>query len=92
MSTSEVDVGGGEIVDALVIAAMVVVVDEGRDLGFEIAGKEVVFQQDAVFESLVPALDLALSHWMIGRAAQVLDLAVVEPLGEIARDVAGPVV
>jgi hypothetical protein len=45
----EVDVGRGEIVDALVIAAVVVVVDEGRDLGFEIAGKEVVFQQDAVF-------------------------------------------
>src|SRR5438046_394213 len=88
----EVDVGRGEIVDALVVAAVVVVVDEGRDLGFEIAGQEVIFQQDAVFESLVPALDLALGHWMIGRAAQVLDLAVVEPLGEIARDVAGPVV
>jgi cytoskeletal protein CcmA (bactofilin family) len=24
------------------------------------------------FESLVPALDLALSHWMIGHAAQVV--------------------
>src|SRR5437868_10214634 len=73
-AASEVDVGPGEIVDALVIAAVVVVVDKGRDLGFEVAGQEVVFQQDAVFESLVPALDLALSHWMIGRAAQVLDL------------------
>src|SRR5436305_1105166 len=91
-AASEVDVGRGEIVDALVVAAVVVVVDEGRDLGFEVAGQEVVFQQDAVFESLVPALDLALGHWMIGGAAQVLDLAVVEPLGEIARDVAGPVV
>ena len=29
---------------------------------------------------------------MIGRAAQVLDLAVVEPPGEVARDVAGTVV
>src|SRR5436305_6489110 len=91
-TASKVDVGRGEIVDTLVVSAMVVVVDEGRDLSFEVAGQEVVFQQDAVFESLVPALDLALGHWMIGGAAQVLDLAVVEPLGEIARDVAGPVV
>src|ERR1700704_28128 len=88
----EVDVGRGEIVDALVIAAVVVVVDEGRDLGFEIAGQEVVFQQDAVFEGLVPALDLALGHWMIGRAAQVLDAAGTEPFGQVARDIAGTVV
>src|SRR6266487_3419683 len=91
-AASEVDVGRGEIVDALVVAAVVVVVDKGRDLGFEVAGSEVVFQQDAVFESLVPALDLALRHWMIGRTAQVLDLALVEPLGEIARDIAGTVI
>ena len=88
----EVDVGWGEIVDALVVAAVVVVADEGRDLGFEIAGQEVVFQQDAVFECLVPALDLALGHRMIRRAAQMLDLAVVEPPGQVARDVAGTVV
>src|SRR5947207_5047691 len=48
-AASEVDVGRGEIVDALVVAAVVVVVDEGRDLGFEIAGQEVVFQQDGPF-------------------------------------------
>ena len=47
----------------------VVVVDEGGDLGFKIAREEIVLQQDAVLESLVPALDLALGHWMIGRAA-----------------------
>ena len=34
----EVDVGRGEIVDALVVAVVIVVVDEGRDLGFEITG------------------------------------------------------
>ena len=49
-AASEVNVGRGEIVDALVIAAVVVVVNEGRDLGFKVAGQEVVFQQDAVFE------------------------------------------
>ena len=39
---------------------VVVVVDEGLDLGFEIAGQKVVFQQDAILQGLVPALDLAL--------------------------------
>ena len=39
----EVDVGRGEIVDALVVAVVIVVVDEGRDLGFEITGQEVIF-------------------------------------------------
>jgi hypothetical protein len=55
----EVDVGWGEIVDALVVTAAVVVVNESGDLGFEIARKKVVFQQDAVLEGLVPTLDLA---------------------------------
>ena len=36
----EVDVGWGEIVDALVVTAVVVVVDEGGDLGFEVAGRK----------------------------------------------------
>src|ERR1700746_988660 len=80
-AASDVDVGVGEIVDALVVAAVVVVVDERGDLGFEIARQEVVFQQDAVLQGLVPALDLALSHRMIGRAAQMFDLPVGEPCG-----------
>jgi hypothetical protein len=61
-------------------------VDEGSDLGFQIAREEEVFQRDAVLEGLVPALDLALGHRMIGRAAQVFDLAIGEPSGEIAGE------
>jgi hypothetical protein len=34
----EIDVSRSEIAEALVIASMVVVLDEGRDLAFEIAG------------------------------------------------------
>lgn len=60
MVTPEIDVGGSEVVAALVIAPMVVVIDEGCDLGFEITRQEVVFEQDAVLQRLVPALDLAL--------------------------------
>jgi hypothetical protein len=51
----EVDVCRGKIVDAFVVAAMVIVVDEGGNLSFEIARQEIVFQQDAIFEGLVPA-------------------------------------
>src|SRR6476661_8367012 len=51
LAASEVDVGGREIVEALVIAPMIVVLDEGCDLGFEIAWQEVVFEQDAVSSS-----------------------------------------
>src|SRR5207244_12275088 len=74
-AASEVDVGRGEIVDALVVAAVVVVVDEGRDLGFEVAGQEVVLQQDAVFESLRPARDGALCHWMLWGVAPASHVA-----------------
>ena len=60
LATSEVDVGRGEVVEALVVSAMIVMLDEVRDLGFEVFQKEVVFQQDAVLQRLVPAFDLAL--------------------------------
>jgi hypothetical protein len=38
LSAPEVDVSRGKIVEALVIAGMVVMRHEGRDLAFEIAG------------------------------------------------------
>jgi len=46
--TAEVDIGRCEVVPTLVIAVVVVVIDEDFDLGFEITCQEVVFQQDAV--------------------------------------------
>jgi hypothetical protein len=39
LSSAEVDVGRREIVQALVIAAMIVVIDEGVDPGFQVAGR-----------------------------------------------------
>ena len=44
-----VDVGGGEIVDAFVVSAVVVVVDEGGNLRFEIAGQKVIFHHQRFF-------------------------------------------
>jgi hypothetical protein len=60
LSASEVDVSWGKIVEARVIAGVVVMRHEGRDLAFEIAGQVVVLKPDAVLERLMPALDLAL--------------------------------
>ena len=42
LASAEVDVGRRKIVEALMIAAMIVALDEGRDLGLEIAREEVV--------------------------------------------------
>src|SRR5215208_5469160 len=87
LPTAEVDVGGREIAEALVIAGMIVVLDEGGDLPFEIAGQVVILEQDAVLEGLVPALDLALCLRVIGRAANMLHALAVQPGGKIGRDV-----
>ena len=40
---SEVDVCGCDVVQALVVTLVIVVVDEGLDLGFEVTWQEVVF-------------------------------------------------
>ena len=39
---SEVDIGGCDVTEALVVAVIVVMVDEGVDLGLEIAGQVIV--------------------------------------------------
>src|SRR6266508_4588915 len=60
LTASEVDVGRGEVGDALVVSQVIVVGDEVADLGFEIAGQVVVLKQNAVLQRLMPSLDLAL--------------------------------
>jgi len=65
LAAPEVDVGWDQIVDALVVAAVVVVGHEGLDLVFQITGQIIVLQLDAVLDGLVPALDLALDHRMV---------------------------
>jgi hypothetical protein len=80
MAAPEVDVGGGEIVEALVIAPMVVMLDEGRDLCFEITRQELVFEQDAVLQRLVPSLDLALGLRMARRATGVIHVTIPQPV------------
>ena len=87
LGPAEVDVSRSKIVEALVIAGMVVMRHEGRDLAFEIAGQVVMLEQDAVLERLMPALDLALGLRMERRSADVLHVLLIQPLREIRRDV-----
>jgi hypothetical protein len=62
LASPEIDVGGRQIADALVIAQVIVVSDEGLDLSFEIARQIIVLDQDAIFQRLMPALD---QLWLI---------------------------
>jgi len=89
---SGIDIGGGQIAVAFVVSAVVVVIDEVADLCFEITRQEVALEQYPVLHRLMPALDLALCHRMIGRSAHVFDPPVTKPLRQVARDVVRPVV
>ena len=46
ITSPEVEVGGGEVVQALVIAAVIVMLDKVGNGPFEVAGQIVVFKQD----------------------------------------------
>ena len=83
----EVDVSRCQVADTLVVATVVVVVDEGGDGGFKFPFEEVVFEQDAVLQGLVPALDLSLRLGMHGRAANMFHAFAFEVFREIASDV-----
>jgi len=84
LSAPKVDLGGCEVLQALVVALVVVVIDEGFDLSIEIAWQEVVFQQDAVLQGLVPSFDLALCLRMIRRTSAVLHSLALQPFSQIA--------
>jgi hypothetical protein len=60
LAAPEVDVGRGQVADALVVLEMIVVGDEVADPLLEITGYAVVFEKNAVLERLMPTLDLAL--------------------------------
>ena len=69
------------------VAAVIVVADEVADLGFEVSRQIVVLQKDAVLGRLMPALDLALRLRVIGRTTHMLDAPIIQPLGQLTRDV-----
>ena len=49
------------------VAPVIVVLHEGADLRFQVSRQVVVFEQDAVLQGLMPALDLALGLRMVDR-------------------------
>ena len=71
LAATEVDVGRGEVAQALVRAGVVVVLDESRDPRLQLAGQVGVFEQDTVLEREVPTLDLALGLGMARSTADV---------------------
>ena len=89
---AEVGIGRRYVVEALVVALVIVVLDERLDLVLKIAWQEVVLQQHTVLEGLVPALDLALGLRMEGCAANVIHLLAIEIVGQFSGDVTRAVV
>ena len=81
---AEVNVGGYDIVQALVVALVVVILDEGPDLAFKVAGEVVIFQQHTVLHSLVPTLYLALGLRVEWRPANMRHFVAFQPLCQIA--------
>ena len=71
---------------------MIVMIDERFDLRLKVCREGVVFQQDAVFQGLVPPLDLALSLRVVRRPPDVPHFLVAQPFSQFARDVDGAVV
>ena len=88
---AEVGVCRRHVVQALVVAPVVVVLDEGFDLSLVVAGQEVVFQEDAVFQGLVPALDLALGVRVHRGTAHVAHLPGLDVFRQFPGDIAGTV-
>jgi hypothetical protein len=91
-ATAKIDVGRCQVADALVVAMVVVVFDEGGDGGFKFPFEEVVFEQDAVLQGLLPSIDLALGLRMHRRAANMLHALVLKIFGQIPRNIGRAIV
>ena len=89
---AEVGIGRCDVFQALVITLMVVMLDERFDLAFKVAGQEVILQQDAVLERLVPAFDLALCLRMHRGTAHMAHLVGFDIFRQFAGDVTGAIV
>ena len=90
--TPEVGIGWRDVSEAFVIALVVVVLDEGPDLSLKVAGQIVVLQQDAVFQCLMPELDLALGLGMVWCAANMIHALVATPFSQVSGDIRRSVV
>lgn len=62
---------------------VVEVINERPDLAFEVARKEVFFEEATVLHGLVPAFDLALGVRMVRRIANMIHVLVLKINGKI---------
>ena len=53
LGPSEVAIGGCHVAQALVVMLVVVALDKGLDLSLEVAGQELILQQDPVLQCLI---------------------------------------
>lgn len=71
-SSSEVDIRWREIVQALMVALVIIMLDEERELLFELPREIIAVQEDPVLERLMPPLDFPLCLGMVGGPADML--------------------
>ena len=90
--SAEVSISGRYVFQALVVAPVVIVLDERLDLLLQVTGQEVVLQEDAILQGLVPALNLALCLGMEWSAAHMAHAVRLDPFGQFTSDVAGTIV
>ncbi|GEL65845.1 hypothetical protein KBA01_31310 [Kozakia baliensis] len=92
LAPSKPDIGRGEIVQALVIPAVVIIFDECFDLLLEIAWQVVMLKKHAVLEGLVPPLDFSLRLGMVRGAADMIHCVLIQPFREFVGDIARTVI
>ena len=81
-AATEVDIRRCEVADGLVVAVVVVPVDESGESRFRFALEEVVFQKDVVLEGLVPAFDFAMGL----REPEIENQRKRRAISDLARD------
>ena len=89
---TKIGVGRRDFAQAFMIALVVVMLDEGPDLGLKVAGHIVVFQQHAILQRLVTSFDLSLGLRVERRTADMIHALGTQPVGQIGRDLGRPIV
>src|SRR5690606_40988827 len=86
--------GGGwcHVDEAFVVTSVVIMLAEGFDMGLRVTGQEVIFEQDAILEGLMPALDLALGLGMHRSAAHMAHFPALDIFRQFTRDVARAII
>ena len=64
---------------------MIVMIDECFDLSLQVCREEVVVQQDAVLQGLMPPFNLALGLWVIWRTSNVSHFLVIQPFSQFTK-------